>query len=127
MPPTTRKTPPSTRACSSTRSRPSRPCRCCCACPMCWWLRLRRPSRACRTDRKSTRLNSSHLVISYAVFCLKKKKITIVLRTQSDCCTREWVPRGPFSLSRIDHVHYSESRTNELLRRDVCLRIFYHR
>src|SRR5256885_1946140 len=29
------------------------------------------PSRA---DRKSTRLNSSHLVISYAVFCLKKKK-----------------------------------------------------
>src|SRR5256885_8568492 len=27
-------------------------------------------------DRKSTRLNSSHLVISYAVFCLKKKKET---------------------------------------------------
>src|SRR5256885_3830563 len=26
-------------------------------------------------DRKSTRLNSSHLVISYAVFCLKKKRI----------------------------------------------------
>src|SRR5256885_11444324 len=31
--------------------------------------------RRCRElDRKSTRLNSSHLVISYAVFCLKKKK-----------------------------------------------------
>src|SRR5256885_4375313 len=29
-------------------------------------------------DRKSTRLNSSHLVISYAVFCLKKKKKTII-------------------------------------------------
>src|SRR5256885_7987842 len=29
-----------------------------------------------REDRKSTRLNSSHLVISYAVFCLKKKKQT---------------------------------------------------
>src|SRR5256885_13659023 len=28
------------------------------------------------SDRKSTRLNSSHLVISYAVFCLKKKKKT---------------------------------------------------
>src|SRR5256885_3601902 len=27
----------------------------------------------CPSDRKSTRLNSSHLVISYAVFCLKKK------------------------------------------------------
>src|SRR2546426_9308850 len=30
--------------------------------------------RQARLDRKSTRLNSSHLVISYAVFCLKKKK-----------------------------------------------------
>src|SRR2546430_12634608 len=29
------------------------------------------------TDRKSTRLNSSHSQISYAVFCLKKKKLTI--------------------------------------------------
>src|SRR5256885_13067520 len=29
------------------------------------------------SDRKSTRLNSSHLVISYAVFCLKKKNIMI--------------------------------------------------
>src|SRR5256885_9783046 len=33
-----------------------------------WWQ-----SRGTTTDRKSTRLNSSHLVISYAVFCLKKK------------------------------------------------------
>src|SRR5256885_11634167 len=31
-------------------------------------------SLSSQTDRKSTRLNSSHLVISYAVFCLKKKK-----------------------------------------------------
>src|SRR5256885_548166 len=30
-------------------------------------------------DRKSTRLNSSHLVISYAVFCLKKKKTENIL------------------------------------------------
>src|SRR5256885_11763429 len=38
--------------------------------------RLRAGSRRghVRADRKSTRLNSSHLVISYAVFCLKKKK-----------------------------------------------------
>src|SRR2546426_8515657 len=33
-------------------------------------------------DRKSTRLNSSHLVISYAVFCLKKKK-----KQDEDLCT----------------------------------------
>src|SRR5207249_10874302 len=31
--------------------------------------------RNCYLDRKSTRLNSSHVSISYAVFCLKKKKI----------------------------------------------------
>src|SRR5690554_5396275 len=44
------------------------------------WLEDRRPKtedrRRCRMleDRKSTRLNSSHVRISYAVFCLKKKK-----------------------------------------------------
>src|SRR5947209_13591169 len=46
------------------------------------WLRSRAPVGRCpdstphdgRTDRKSTRLNSSHANISYAVFCLKKKK-----------------------------------------------------
>src|SRR5256885_12725225 len=45
-------------------------------------IRIRAPSGTARqississfVDRKSTRLNSSHLVISYAVFCLKKKK-----------------------------------------------------
>src|SRR2546426_7709773 len=39
-------------------------------------LRQREMLRPCHlfSDRKSTRLNSSHLVISYAVFCLKKKK-----------------------------------------------------
>src|SRR2546426_4953168 len=37
-------------------------------------------------DRKSTRLNSSHLVISYAVFCLKKKKTQTVSCAPS--CTR---------------------------------------
>src|SRR5256885_5624525 len=39
-----------------------------------WSPRAPRLTRAARKgDRKSTRLNSSHLVISYAVFCLKKK------------------------------------------------------
>src|SRR5256885_7122247 len=43
------------------------------------WTQLRPRDREPREpgqDRKSTRLNSSHLVISYAVFCLKKKKTT---------------------------------------------------
>src|SRR5687768_17858188 len=35
-------------------------------------------------DRKSTRLNSSHGYISYAVFCLKKKKKTYITKTKPD-------------------------------------------
>src|SRR5258707_1759532 len=36
-------------------------------------------------DRKSTRLNSSHANISYAVFCLKKKKKTLLSTAASSC------------------------------------------
>src|SRR4051794_41752864 len=43
----------------------------------------RRRPRARRADRKSTRLNSSHPSISYAVFCLKKKKTTVCFTA---CC-----------------------------------------
>src|SRR5258708_10553624 len=39
---------------------------------------LEDPSVEVARDRKSTRLNSSHQIISYAVFCLKKKKFTRV-------------------------------------------------
>src|SRR2546426_9370973 len=66
--------------------------RCCRFC--CYFLRLGQlgfcfQSRCLgrRRDRKSTRLNSSHLVISYAVFCLKKKKPVAV--------------RGLFCLSEV--------------------------
>src|SRR2546430_10912847 len=38
-----------------------------------------------RVDRKSTRLNSSHSQISYAVFCLKKKKKCLYNRAEADC------------------------------------------
>src|SRR2546430_3073913 len=41
----------------------------------CPWLGQRLARRKPVLDRKSTRLNSSHSQISYAVFCLKKKKI----------------------------------------------------
>src|SRR5438552_14442820 len=37
-------------------------------------------SRAVSQDRKSTRLNSSHQIISYAVFCLKKKKHQVSIK-----------------------------------------------
>src|SRR3989449_4722250 len=66
------------------------------------WLDLaldearRRDERAVQGDRKSTRLNSSHGYISYAVFCLKKKKTRPApdrsppsrLRGQCRCCRR---------------------------------------
>src|SRR5258708_30759676 len=39
---------------------------------------LRSGGREASRDRKSTRLNSSHQIISYAVFCLKKKKTTYI-------------------------------------------------
>src|SRR5438552_12303201 len=48
-------------------------------------------------DRKSTRLNSSHQIISYAVFCLKKKKNSVVdtaLVGGGSKCQTGWVERG---------------------------------
>src|SRR5256885_7747192 len=44
-------------------------------------------------DRKSTRLNSSHLVISYAVFCLKKKKQQYHLSLHSPASSHSISPR----------------------------------
>src|SRR5690349_22546500 len=41
-------------------------------------LRLARAILGAMADRKSTRLNSSHVEISYAVFCLKKKKNALI-------------------------------------------------
>src|SRR5690606_40036735 len=55
--------------------------------------------RLLRTDRKSTRLNSSHVKISYAVFCLKKKMImTLAMR-----CTMDW---------RINKTEKTSDRTS---------------
>src|SRR5205807_7676537 len=52
--------------------------------------------RSATADRKSTRLNSSHLVISYAVFCLKKKKKKKIHMTQQ---------------SHIIHIHTTHNNT----------------
>src|SRR5207248_7777682 len=66
-----------------------------------WWKRSRSRPWPKRRDRKSTRLNSSHRTISYAVFCLKKKKNRIVIDvvvTRGNC-----------------HAHYIESRVQREL------------
>src|SRR2546426_7620395 len=55
---------------------------------------LKRPSKHKlhdrQQDRKSTRLNSSHLVISYAVFCLKKKKNNISRNLTDESQVKEY-------------------------------------
>src|SRR5205814_3541909 len=70
-------------------------------------LRAEGKSDAELVDRKSTRLNSSHLGISYAVFCLKKKKQTtppskIMLRFDVECTF--------FRASHLSPVSCSSSR-----------------
>src|SRR5256885_7138831 len=54
-------------------------------------------------DRKSTRLNSSHLVISYAVFCLKKKKNSKPPSTYPPC------PPVPLSSSARPPYSFTDS------------------
>src|SRR5438067_3381788 len=48
------------------------------------WSRMHRDTYVFVSDRKSTRLNSSHVSISYAVFCLKKKKKNIHYRITNE-------------------------------------------
>src|SRR2546422_8281425 len=54
-------------------------------------LNSRNHRRCDRLDRKSTRLNSSHGYISYAVFCLKKKKINGLRPEARTTTTDEWL------------------------------------
>src|SRR5260221_255553 len=64
-------------------------------------------------DRKSTRLNSSHTVISYAVFCLKKKKHTSVLQSHSDLVCRLLLDKrqdgSSIMLARLLSTHWATS------------------
>src|SRR5260221_5185672 len=60
-----------------------------------------RPSPRPARDRKSTRLNSSHTVISYAVFCLKKKT----------CYDHDPQPAG---VHRRSHTHRNDERCHRL-------------
>src|SRR2546430_4961689 len=89
------------------------------------------PFQACRGDRKSTRLNSSHSQISYAVFCLKKKKTLIhgLPRVNLISTLLESIPLW----SDLKQLHTSEALisialeyyywTATILRPDICLRV----
>src|SRR5256886_13559841 len=72
-------------------------------------------------DRKSTRLNSSHSQISYAVFCLKKKKtyttysLVPFLPPSGEC--RSSTTHNPVRLSQP--LHHQDAL-------DICIRLHYH-
>src|SRR2546430_3784148 len=55
------------------------------------------PTAAAAPDRKSTRLNSSHSQISYAVFCLKKKKASLAMPSYASLVAlgRDALPHWP--------------------------------
>src|SRR5256884_738505 len=75
----------------------------------------RKPSR----DRKSTRLNSSHGYISYAVFCLKKKSLTEP--TGATLCV--WQPRGHLGAEIVSApaaLSWIELHTTDLQRAESC-------
>src|SRR5437879_11223384 len=54
--------------------------------PGMWWMASAMLASVTTSDRKSTRLNSSHRCISYAVFCLKKKTKTEILYAHFIAC-----------------------------------------
>src|SRR3954464_5855512 len=70
-------------------------------------------------DRKSTRLNSSHTIISYAVFCLKKKKtqLTPTANTNSSAL-------HPFSIHRVEEQQrggwYTVVLQDQIVSRSWC-------
>src|SRR3989475_7020414 len=67
-------------------------------------------------DRKSTRLNSSHSQISYAVFCLKKKKKNFRSETE--------ITLSNISNSHIAFAHLCSHKTNTNVQSDFCSRSF---
>src|SRR5215510_2862904 len=94
--------PTSACACASTATSPP-----CCSTP---------PSSRTTGDRKSTRLNSSHVAISYAVFCLKKKKRHSVHRRarRRARCPADEVLAGPNGPDRSTFFFFNDTATTEI-------------
>src|SRR5256885_3713241 len=74
-------------------------------------------------DRKSTRLNSSHLVISYAVFCLKKKKLRNLAISGGGRRTQQRVilHRSHWSFLRLSYLSHGAWRLCHI--RSPCTRM----
>src|SRR3989475_8116951 len=100
-----------TRAGSGSRTPPRACCGSRALCSSTAWTRRRSTSRCTRArprvvsasrrrDRKSTRLNSSHSQISYAVFCLKKEKFHVAVQKEDELSSRPLVTNVPPSSRR---------------------------
>src|SRR5258708_11394561 len=70
------------------------------------------PDLAERIDRKSTRLNSSHQIISYAVFCLKKKKDAKRMRRSGASGTATTNVAMPIGCEIFANMPYQEARNS---------------
>src|SRR5258708_9753744 len=76
-----------------------------------------RACRWCGRDRKSTRLNSSHQIISYAVFCLKKKNLLLTVHNKNISEAVKTEDSYLFSRS----IGVAQSVTHGLYRFDECV------
>src|SRR5256885_8772909 len=84
---------------------------------MSWLIKAIVPAHSGVEDRKSTRLNSSHLVISYAVFCLKKKKKTARALCAQRCRYSTTASARPCSASTpLSRRRHHLPRTGRLVR-----------
>src|ERR1039457_2058197 len=80
-----------------------------------------------RPDRKSTRLNSSHLVISYAVFCLKKNKQAVHSHEKlltSSCFSTTPQQHGAYPCMTSAWVAVARAGGADPLRRSSCFFFF---
>src|ERR1039458_5571592 len=75
-------------------------------------------------DRKSTRLNSSHLGISYAVFCLKKK-IPVLISTCAEKCVDAPVTLSPRTNVATEPLNFSRERSIFCPCSSVLVSIFF--
>src|SRR5256885_3163072 len=76
-----------------------------------------------KLDRKSTRLNSSHLVISYAVFCLKKKKNSCSMRSTGSRSSMRSFTSGFCKVNKQARVH-RPARDRSPWNCNVCTHVY---
>src|ERR1039457_3842463 len=94
---------------------------------VCWCAAPLWGGSAPRVDRKSTRLNSSHLVISHAVFCLKKKQQTLPYPDPGASSTSSPHFASPYaSVLRCRPVPSGLSSSDPPPRRQFCLFFFFN-